>query len=496
MNATSPTDPEASLGTKLAFHPAYELILNERDHAHIAQTAAQVLAENPRLGREPPFGDFCHRGLVEAPSLLIEDHSEIQLAHERGADRNLSYRAAMLAGEGDLLAVYGERETAFEAYFREVLGLGDVAVIAPAIANPAQSLAQACLADEYLLETAAGVAAQAGAFNVVPYMATGDSWLLAARIGELAQVRVTLAGPGPRLMRAVNDKLWFTRWATRLLGKKAVPQNRAVYGMAALVGHMHRFMKRHRVIGLKLSHSAASLGNLVLTSEEYASLTSRQIALRLIEAMEQKGWRKPFPLQLVAWEGPLLGSPSVQLWIPVLGEGPPIVEAVFDQETSGTIARFVGGAPSTLGDPISGALVREAMCLGTLFQRLGYFGRCSFDALVVGDDEASAQVHWVECNGRWGGMSLPMTLANRLTGDWRNGGFLVFSQNHPSLIGLGFSQIQNRCDDLLYCRDRTDGVVFLTPGRPSTGGVNCLALARDQATAGQIAERVAARLGG
>ena len=40
------------------------------------------------------------------------------------------------------------------------------------------------------------------------------------------------------------------------------------------------------------------------------------------------------------------------------------------------------------------------------------------DAILIGESLADARLHWIECNGRWGGVSIPMTLANRLTGDW------------------------------------------------------------------------------
>ena len=481
---------------KLAFHRAYDPRIGAPETARMAKVAGDILREEPHLGRIPPLAPLCSRGLADAPSLLIEDHSGIQLAHEKGADRNLSYRAAMLAREGDVLAVYGERNLPFEAYCRDSLGLGDVTVLAPRVADGDQSLSRACLEDEGLLARCADIACRAGAFNVHPYMATGGVWRLAGAICKRAGVPVRVAGPGPALARAVNDKLWFTRTAALLLGHDAVPHNRTVYGMAALVGHLRRFVGRHHVVGLKLPHSAASMGNMVLESPDFAGSSSKAIAGRLAEAIDLRGWDKPFPMQITAWEGPLLGSPSVQLWIPDPADGPPIVEAVFDQATQGAAARFTGGAPSVLGEPLRQNMAHEGALLGALFQQLGFFGRCSFDAVVVGETEAEARLHWVECNGRWGGMSLPMTLANRLVGNWQKGGFLVFSHHDPGGVPRTVPQLLERCGDLLFRHGNPSGLVLLTPGRLPSGGADFLVLAQDQAAARRLSEAAIVRLSG
>jgi len=49
---------------------------------------------------------------------------------------------------------------------------------------------------------------------------------------------------------------------------------------------------------------------------------------------------------------------------------------------------------------------------------MGYVGRCSFDLLLTGNDMENARPEFIECNGRWGGTSIPMVLMNRLVGDW------------------------------------------------------------------------------
>ncbi len=112
-------------------------------------------------------------------------------------------------------------------------------------------------------------------------------------------------------------------------------------------------------------------------------------------------------------------QPSVHLWVPTTSQGLPIVEGIFDQVTVGETAVFSGAEPSRVPARWQQRLAQEAAWLGLLFQRLGYYGRCSFDSILVGRNYERATLHWVECNGRWGGVSIPMTLANRLLGDWR-----------------------------------------------------------------------------
>ena len=457
----------------------------------IEETRAEIVRNWPVFDQVPPFGPLCEQGFEYLPSLMIEDHSGIQLSAQGHANQNLSYRSIMLAGDEDLVAVYGSRDICFESYCRQRLGLGEPRVFAPNIADLPKSLANACLSDDVFIAEAVETARAAGGMNIVPYMATGVVWRLGAEIAKRAKVRVHIAGPKPSLTRAVNDKLWFSRWAGRLLGKDAVPHTRTVYGMGAMVGHLRRFMRQHRAVAIKLSHSAASMGNMVFDSTAFAGIGAAAMAQQLGSAMQERKWVNPFPLQVTAWEGPVLASPSVQLWIPKRGEGAPIIEGIFDQITSGTIARFAGGVPTALGERVKSKIAREAAMLGLLFQSLGYFGRCSFDALIVGEKEQSCDLHWVECNGRWGGISIPLTIANRLVPDWRAGGFLVFSHHSNDGASIRLEQFLSQHDDLMLRAGVACGAVLLTPGTLISGRIELLILAEDQVSALAIADRFA-----
>src|SRR5947209_3300769 len=140
-----------------------------------------------------------------------------------------------------------------------------------------------------------------------------------------------------------------------------------------------------------------------------------------------RGWA--FPLVAGAWDDPVVDSPSVQLWVPPAGEGLPVVEGVFSQVLKGARGTFVGAAPTWLPPEWQARLAGEAVRLAMLFQALGYVGRCSFDAVLAGHDLASAAVHWVDANGRWGGVSIALTAANRLVGDWQRRPFVIVQRS-------------------------------------------------------------------
>ena len=144
---------------------------------------------------------------------------------------------------------------------------------------------------------------------------------------------------------------------------------------------------------MKLTESASSAGNLVLDSQELARLSLRRISETLRERLENLGWLGGFPLIVTAWEQPILASPSAQLWIPTPSDGTPIVEGIFDQTLLGATAAFGGAAPSALPFAWQQRAAREAVRIATLFQSVGYFGRCSFDSILVGHDGEDPALH-------------------------------------------------------------------------------------------------------
>jgi hypothetical protein len=198
---------------------------------------------------------------------------------------------------------------------------------------------------------------------------------------------------------------------------------------------------------------------------------------------------------VTGWEQPIVASPSVQIWIPGRDEAAPVVEGVFDQQLSSTWGAFAGAVPSALPEAWQRRMAEEALRLAILFQALGYFGRCSFDAIVVGNGGADWQLHWIECNGRWGGVSIPMTLANRLFGDWRRRHLVIIDRSGLQAPRQDFPRFLAALDDLLWRPEgRDDGIVVLTPGRIEAGtGFDMMAVANDSGAARALADAATVR---
>ena len=122
-------------------------------------------------------------------------------------------------------------------------------------------------------------------------------------------------------------------------------------------------------------------------------------------------------------------------------------------------------------------MASESGRLGFFLQQLGYVGRCSFDAIILGDDLEHAELHWIECNGRWGGVSIPMTLINRLTGDWTRRPFVVIDVTRKDHRAEPFSRFMTRMKAELYgVGGRENGAIILSPTRIETGSGHLVAI--------------------
>jgi len=138
-----------------------------------------------------------------------------------------------------------------------------------------------------------------------------------------------------------------------------------------------------------------------------------------------------------------------------------------------------------LPEPLADRILREATCLAHYLQRLGYFGQCGLDAILVGDALESASIHWIECNGRWGGVSIPITVANRLVGDWTEKSIIIVQRSHLDLPLRTFGAVLDRLKGHLFSPGGLrEGVVLLAPGRLLHGsGQNLLVIADTKAHA-------------
>ena len=184
----------------------------------------------------------------------------------------------------------------------------------------------------------------------------------------------------------------------------------------------------------------------------------------LLRSLRELGWGGRYPLLVGVWESPLVASPSVQLWIPHRTIGAPVVEGIFEQIVEE--GQFVGASPSTLPAALRQRIAEEAVYIACLFQELGYFGRCSLDAVLLD----SGALLWIECNGRWGGVSIPMTLINRLIGEWQSRSFVIVHRFGLRLRARSFAEVVAELRDRLFrSGGPPKGIVSVDPRRHRGG---------------------------
>jgi len=474
--------------------------LDAAEQARLARLADTLRAAEPALDATAFFGAQVSAGLGPGPTAVIEDHSAIRLFEEVG-DLAYAYRSLLLGGRDDVVLIGVPRNPAFETYCRETLGLGPVEVLGPRPDAAGRSLTRRVLNDEDLMSELARRAQRHGGLNLLPYMGTGGVWALAARLAAASGQAIQVGAPPPRLTRRVNDKSWFAACVEAALGAPAHPPGIAVHSLSGLVAQLAAFARSHPGVAIKLPDSASSAGNLVLDPARLRAEPLKRLRDRIVGALHGLGWRGTFPLLVTAWEGPILASPSAQLWIPDRRDGPPLVEGIFDQTVVGEKAVFSGAAPSALAPDLQHRIATQAVQLGTLFQELGYFGRCSFDSIVLGAEGSPSTLHWVECNGRWGGVSIPLTVANRLTGDWTRRPPVIIERVSLSGRPRPLAEILVELADLLYRPEgAARGLVLLSPGRLEAGtGFEAMVLAESpaagKAQAGPAATRILRAIG-
>jgi len=451
----------------------------EDERARLDELAARLLADEPALGGAGDFGTLVRPGMApDRPALLLEDHHELALFTAL-RDPQMEYRALLLAGHGDFVTIAGRRVEAFEAYCRDVLELGQADIIVPPPHGAMERVTSMVLRDADAMNRLCASARGHEGLSVIPYLGTADVWLLAREIAARSGQPVQVAAPPPRLTRRVNDKLWFADRLTEIFGRKALPPTWYAYGPAALAHEMAVLARRYDQLVVKVPDSAGSLGNIVLPSDDVLARSHTQLRDWLIRILGSLSWDGEFPLLVGVWDSPTQSSPSVQIWIPAAADGPPVIEGVFQQTVEGMQGVFVGAAPAELPRDWMDRLAGEAMRISLLLQAVGYYGRCSLDAVLTGKTLRDAELHWIECNGRWGGVSIPMTLANKLVGDWRRRPFQVVQRRGVAMPPLSVSAAIGRLGGSLFRPGRTEeGVVLLTPQRMVEGtGIHFMAMA-------------------
>lgn len=426
--------------------------------------AEALCATEPALITSLDFGPFVAQGCGAGPAVLIGDPSEISL-FDTTTGGGLEYRVSLLAHAGDVVLVR-RRDRAFEAYLAEHLGLIDVCFIEIGQGHDA-SIAHLARKSLWLIEHLAEIASRRGGLTLKPYITTGHIWRLAQLIGEVAGTTVHVCGPSPRVARRANDKLWFSDLVHLVIGRAATPPTFSSYGPVATAGLVAHLAKTAEQVIVKVPDSAGSTGNIGLQSADIQGRSLVDVRNYLLDSLHACGWADTYPVLVGVWDADVVCSPSAQLWIPDLSQGPPVCEGVFEQSVVGRQGRFVGAVRSTLPIATQAALTDQALRIARVLQRIGYFGRCSFDAVIQRRGTGPDVIHWIECNGRWGGVSIPLSALSDRVETVPDG--LVIAQVNLPEVHLTTREVLDRLNGLLSPGQCKEELILTAPAEAASG---------------------------
>jgi len=440
--------------------------LSYSERQRILQIASSLLDAEPAIAGTAFAGTRVNCGWRPAPTLYLEDHRSIELTSEQTA-RHFEYRSLGLASDQDFYLISREHDPTYERYVSDTLGFGAPGILrVQPDSRTRKSLCSACCDDPDAMRRLIGAARDAGTINIMPFISNGHVWELGRKIAVAADVDVQIAAPPPRLSQYCNDKLWFSDQAQRVLGRDSLLTTWRAYSPAAAAALIRSLAASNERLVVKIPSSAGAMGNLIFSSENVRDLPLRVIRGQILRRLNTIGWRGHFPVQVAVWEENTLASPSAQVWIPSAAMGDPVIESIYTQMFSDEAGRFSGATDAEMPEDVSQKMADEAMQLAYLFQSLGYFGRISFDALLCGDSPYSSALHWIECNARWGGVSIPMTIANRLGAQYPDSRTVIV-QMHAADRCESFADHLATCAPLQYSHCKQEGLIWLNSVLPS-----------------------------
>lgn len=416
------------------------------------------------------------------PTLHLDDVSAIPFLADIASVEEYQHRARLRAGDGDLFAAVTPGAPGYESYCRDHLDLGAPELLIAAPVDGLLKVARAC-AEGAAFERLVQRAREAGGMVIHPYMGNDDVWQLAAQIRRESETPCVVIGPQPTALWIANDKARFNEVVTEALDDSWVIPTHLGTTLHDITANLLELGKRYPRVGLKRTRTASSMGNAIFKSDDLVAGDAEATVRAFLERTE---WPTGEEVLAVAWLETEL-SPSTQLWIPPAGTGEPRLDGIYEQILSGETRVFLGSRPSTLPDAVNRSLAEGALAVATALQRLGYYGRCSFDHLVVGDPHGEHQLLFTECNGRWGGTSTPMNLLDRLLGGDPRPPYRAQDFEHEDLVGVAFADVLSRLGDEVFDPNTRRGryVLYNVGCLADSGKLDVIALGETQELAEQ-----------
>jgi hypothetical protein len=451
------------------------------------QAVAKRIRDEPDLITARGFGEGVRQGEGTGPALLIGDQVGIPLM-EPAHMGFLDHRLSLLARPKDTVVVR-TRVPSFEDYLNTWLGLSEVAFV-EAHAADLDPVAKQCRTDPGLRARLFAGQDFQDEWTIRAYLTNGHVWRLAAELRRATGRLVHVAGPTPRICRRSNDKLWFCSLARDIAGQHAVLPSWHAFGPSAMAGHVAHLARLSDEVVVKVPDSAGAAGNLRLASHHVRGMGLPSIRNLIVRWLSAAGWHERYPVLVGVWEKGVRASPSAQLWIPSLNEGPPIFRGLYEQVVDDAVGAFAGARRAKLALEVTDQMTREALAIGLALQHMGYFGPCSLDAVLKDTPSGRAEVHWIECNGRWSGVSIPLAVARWLCGGCLPDGLTIVHERLNAARGLETDQALDRLRPLLFQHGSSaEGLVILAPPGPGPKPLfNCMAIAGHQSQADALAQ--------
>ena len=430
--------------------------------------------------------------LGSVPTLYLDDFSDIPFLDVPGAEE-YQHRARLRVEEGDLFAAVTAQSAGYEAYCRQTLGLGEARLVATSARFGPLEVARSCM-EEPAFGELIDTAVKAGGLAIHPYMGIASVWQLGQRLAAAAKVRIEILAPPPPITWIANDKGTIGEVVETLLGSEWLVETESSNRPVEIASSLLRLSSHHDRVGLKRLRCASATGNKVFDSGHLQTLSTPQIEELVQSFLEHTEWDGSEEILIVAWETTEV-SPSTQMWIPPPTHGPPRLDGIYEQILEGEEGTFVGSRPSALPERVNRCLGEAALTVAAGLQSLGYVGRCSFDHLILGDPQGDFRPVFTECNGRWGGTSIPMSLMDRLVAGPRPP-YRAQDFMSADLEGTPFEEILQRASSHLFDPSSGQGTfIFYNVGPLAQyGKLDVISVASSAGAADEAMENTLPRL--
>ena len=439
----------------VSLSPLKQSGLSPENEKRVEQVVAPFLKEYDVQGEVKKYASHILDSMPGpgATLVLVDDLSAIDHVHRVKNVGTYCSRAFTRARDGDIVLASLDPIPGYHEYMDKRLNLGNSYYIYVAPNDPERNyhLFESLKHDQSSLGKILSYTSLNGELVIHPYMGSYGAWDIARLLSEPRENPVKVMGPLPIASKIANDKNDFLSIVQQLCGKEHTVDCSSASTRKELEALIEKKAKSYEKLVMRYPGSAGGMSTEVFESDFV--LNQKDDFQRFLDAyISEYGWEEgKEKLQVSGWEPEVLMAPSSHLWIPPGNEEPPIFEEILMQtfdDVDPTV--FAGSRVANLPDRISKEIEELTMIVGRALQKIGYVGRCSFDLLLCGPSLEKCKIKFVECNGRWGGASTPMTLMNRIFGDHRKHAYFHRVLQAPPLIGVSFIRFLELFDDILY----------------------------------------------